>query len=609
MAKSKPNGPHGDTDETMTKAKTTALWRLFHPSRAALAVTVAALVASVMVGLYVTPTWSVQSTALDVRRNDAGELVYTVREKETKLGEVTPAGEARLTADYLATLGPGELPAMSQEIIAVEKRIDGEPATVYERITAARHWGPWSLLPAAVAIALCLLTKEPLTSLFGGIVVGALMLKQYDLTGAVLVPSLATESAAGVLLLYLWLLGGLMGVWSRTGAAQAFAEWMTKHFVRGPRSAKLVAWGLGVIFFQGGTVSTVLVGTTVKPIADQQKVSHEELSYIVDSTASPIASVIAFNAWPAYVQALIYVPGVAFLATESDRLAFFFKSVPLSFYGIFAVIGTLLLACDKAPLLGGRFRAAIRRARETGELDAPDAKPLSAKELQASHVPQGYTPRVGEFFLPLALLIGVAVGTFFLSGSPNVHWAFGAALLLSALMALWRGMKLVDLVEGLGEGLKGVVVASVILMLAITLGLISKQTGGGLYLVDMLGDSLPYWAMPVTLQILTMVIAFSTGTSWGTYAVAFPLGMPLAWAVAQSQGLEHPQLFMMVCFATILNGSVYGDQCSPISDTTILSAMTTGSDLMDHVRTQLIPATAAAVLAGVCWTLTVALFA
>jgi len=615
MSEPNPGGWHGDVDERLAQAKTTTLWRIFHPSRAALAVTVGALIAALMVGIYVSPTWSVQRNALDVYTNDAGELVRTVRDKEVKLDEIMTPEQAQLTLEKLNALAPGEMPIDSDEkpidteIVATEREVDGQPTLVYEQVSAARHWGPWSLLPAAVAIALCLLTKEPLTALLGGIVVGALMLQKYDLTGGVLIPSVGTESAAGVLILYLWLLGGLMGIWSRTGAAQAFAEFMTKHFVRGPRSAKFVAWCLGVIFFQGGTVSTVLVGTTVKPLADQQKVSHEELSYIVDSTASPIAMVLAFNAWPAYVQGLIFVPGVAFLATESDRLSFFFKSVPLSFYGLFAVLGTLLLAFDKAPLLGSRFRKAIRRSRETGELDAPDATPLSAKELQASHVPEGYTPRVNEFFLPLGLLIAVAIGTFIYGGSPNVHWAFGAALLLSAIIALARGMQLADLVEGLGEGLKGVVVASIILMLAITLGSVSKQTGGGLYLVDLLGDSLPYWALPVTLQIMTMIIAFSTGTSWGTYAVAFPLGMPLAWAIAESQGLGNPMLFMMVCFATILNGSVYGDQCSPISDTTVLSAMTTGSDLMDHVKTQLIPATVAATLAGVCWTLTVVVFA
>ena len=106
-----------------------------------------------------------------------------------------------------------------------------------------------------------------------------------------------------------------------------------------------------------------------------------------------------------------------------------------------------------------------------------------------------------------------------------------------------------------------------------------------------------------------MITAFSTGTSWGTYAIVFPLAMPLAWAVAQTGGISHPELFMSVCFATVLNGSVYGDQCSPISDTTILSAMTTGCDLMDHVKTQVVPASFAAALAGFMWTLTVLVFA
>ena len=134
-----------------------------------------------------------------------------------------------------------------------------------------------------------------------------------------------------------------MGIWAKTGAAQAFAEMMTEKVVRGPRSAKLVAWMLGVIFFQGGTVSTVLVGTTVKPIADKENISHEELSYIVDSTASPIASQLAFNAWPSYIQAFIFVAGVPFLATQTDRIQFFFSSVPFCFYAIFAVLGTFLL--------------------------------------------------------------------------------------------------------------------------------------------------------------------------------------------------------------------------------------------------------------------------
>ena len=394
-----------------------------------------------------------------------------------------------------------------------------------------------------------------------------------------------------------------MGIWSKTGAALAFAEFMSRKFVTGPRSAKLVTWCLGIVFFQGGTMSTVLVGTTVKPMADKAKVSHEELSYVVDSTASPIASVIAFNAWPAYVQALIFVPGVAFLATEADRIAFFFSSIPFSFYGILAVIGTLLLSLEFTRFSGSPMRKAIKRARETGELDAEHSSPVSAKELHQPNIPTGYNSHWLEFVVPLVALILTAILTYVLLGSPQIHWAFGAALFVSTAVALAKGMDLRQVLEGFATGWKGVVVASVILMLAITIGAISKQLGGGIYLVESLGEQIPYWALPVILQILTMVIAFSTGTSWGTYAIAFPLAMPLVWAIAVNQGVGNPELFMMICFATVLNGSVYGDQCSPISDTTILSSMTTGCDLMDHVKTQIVPATFAASLAAVLWTL------
>jgi len=145
--------------------------------------------------------------------------------------------------------------------------------------------------------------------------------------------------------------------------------------------------------------------------------------------------------------------------------------------------------------------------------------------------------------------------------------------------------------------------------LAITLGSISKQTGGGDYLVEMLGPTLPYWSLPVILQILTIIIAFSTGTSWGTYAMAFPLAMPLSWAIANSQGLAHPEFYMTICFAAVMDGSVFGDQCSPISDTTVLSSMCCGCDLMDHVKTQIPQATVAAVLAAVLWTGAVIVFA
>lgn len=558
------------------------------------------LLPALYAGIFVSPTWVVEEMQLDVQTDEAGRTYYLFEEKPVYFQHKELAS-SQFDPDSPAAARVAS--TETEEIVFVPAADSGSAEGRYIKRTAKPHWQYWSLLPAFVAVTLCWLTKEPVTALLGGIIAGALVLGKYDITGDVLIPALASTDVAGILVLYLWLLGGLMGVWSRTGAAQAFAELVTEHFVRGPRTAKLVAWLLGVVFFQGGTVSTALVGTTVRPIADKENVSHEELAYIVDSTASPIASQLAFNAWPGYVQAFIFVSGVSFLATEASRIQFFFSSVPFCFYAIFAVLGTFLLSIEKPLFLGKQMKAAIDRSRSTGRLDAPGATNLSVADLKSSDVPEGYTPHVLDFLLPLAVLICGAIGTFIAFGSPEVHWAFASALLLAVGMALGRGMALRDLITGFHDGIKGLVLGSVVLLLAITIGGISSETGGGIFLVTQLGDSIPYFILPVLLQLLTIVIAFSTGTSWGTYAVAFPLAMPLAWAVANTQGLEYPMLFMTICFAAVMDGSVYGDQCSPISDTTVLSSVCTGCDLMDHVKTQIPQATFAAVLAACCWTI------
>lgn len=551
---------------------------------------------ALFVNYSVPETWVESQLQYQTYVNQQDQLVFVSRGKEQIVPDTVSYAQSPLNQSNLDSTSTA--PEIKEQWVELA---DSDSGPIL--LKADYHFGVWSLLPAFIAIALCLSTREPLLALFSGIVVGAFMLGKFDISSDVLIPNMATTNAASILILYLWLLGGLMGVWAKTGAAQSFAQMMSERFVKGPKSAKVITWMLGVLFFQGGTMSTVLVGTTVKPMADKANVSHEELSYVVDSTASPIASVIAFNAWPAYVQAFLFVPGVAFLATEADRLSFFFSSIPFSFYGIFAVIGTLLLSLEITRFSGGPMKKAINRARLTGQLDAPDAAPISAKEMHEVEVPGHYRSHWLEFVLPLIALIAIAVITFVSSGSPQIHWAFGGALFLAIVMALGKGMQVRELLDGLGTGWKGVVVASIILMLAITIGAISKQLGGGIYLVELLGAELPFWAMPVILQLMTMIIAFSTGTSWGTYAIAFPLAMPLVWVIAQNEMLANPEIFMMICFAAVLNGSVFGDQCSPISDTTILSAMTTGCDLMDHVKTQIVPASFAAIAAGLLWTL------
>lgn len=571
---------------------------------------IVSLASSTYIGMKVPASWVIERNVIDVQFDSENQPYFFENNTPTYLDKARPLQNSFLmspSAQQIMRIGY-EFP-IKKEIVYEKIATPRGSDIQYSILTAKRHWGWASLIPAITAIALCWLSKDPVTALLVGIISGALLLGKYDITESIIIKEISTPNAASVLVLYLWLLGGLMGIWTKTGAAKAFGEFMTKHFVKGPKTAKLCAWILGIIFFQGGSISTVLVGTTAKPVTDKENISHEELAYIVDSTASPIASQLAFNAWPSYIQSFIYIAGVSWLATEADRVTFFFKSVPFCFYAIFAVLGTFLLSIDKAPFIGSRLKKAIERSRTTGKLDRDGSTPLASPELQNDAVPDYYTPHLIDFILPLFILLGTSIGTFIAFGSPKIKWAFSLALVSAAVVALIRGMSTKDLMDGVHKGLKGVVLGSVILLLAIIIGSINSQTGGGVFLIDMISTSLPYFLLPVCLQLITILIAFSTGTSWGTYAIVFPIAMPLAYAISLSNGLENPVLFMIICFAAVMDGSVYGDQCSPISDTTILTSMSTGCDLMDHVKTQIPQATVAAVIASILWTVTVIVFA
>lgn len=548
--------------------------------------------------------WFMLSLVLSVWAGRHAPIVQVVERTaldETLVAERGEQGFRPVSASALWAFD-GSVPL--DESNGFEEWVESGSGSFY-KLVLREHRGIWSLFPAFVTIVLCFITREPLTSLGGGLITGSMVLAAYDITGDVLIPALASSSAALVVVLYLVMLGGLLGIWSRNGAAVAFAEWVTRTFVRGPRTAKLAAWALGAFFFQGGTISTLLVGTTIKPVADAEKISHEELSYIVDSTASPIAILLPFNAWPFYVQALIFVAGVPALATEASRVQFFFGAIPLYFYAAFAVLFTFLLSVDRLPFISRPFREAIVRARTTGELNRPGARPMQKEEETLVHVPEGYRASPWEFVVPLVLIIGIAIGTFVALNSPNVMWAFGIALLAAYFSSRARGMAMSDLVEGFTHGIQSVSYGAVVLLLAVVIGTVSRQTGGGLFLIDWLGEAVHPAAVPVMFFVLSLLIAFATGTSWGTFAVTLPLTMPLAWEIAGQYGVSHPMLFLQISFAAVINGSVFGDQCSPISDTTVLSSLATGCDLMDHVRTQIVPCMLAGTLAVIGWTLLV----
>ena len=484
------------------------------------------------------------------------------------------------------------LPAIVLILIALIFGLTNEPDS------AEHHYGVLSLFPAVVTLFLCFYTRNVVLALFTGIVVGGLITAEYNILNAFLFPSLGSERYAKILLVYLWALGGLIGIWSKNGGAQYFANWIGERFVHNRVTAKLFAWFMGVIFHQGGTISTVLTGTTVKPITDRERVSHEELSYIVDSTASPIATIIPFNAWPAYIGGLVVIESIAqYIPNENVGISYFLKAIPFNFYAMFAVLFTFLLSIDKLPFINKKMREAIQRVKSTGELDRHDAKPMLSKEIETTDIPDYYSPSLIDFVFPILTLIGFAIIPWIITGSPMIFEAFGLSVIVGMVVSAVRGMRLDDLFDGLINGIKGVTVGAIILGLAVTLGTVSEKLGTSYFIIEMTREYIlivPYILPPVMLFIC-MFISFSIGSSWGTYAVVLPIAIPLAFAISTNP------LYITLIFSSIIGGAVFGDQCSPISDTTILSAMVSGADLMDHVNTQLPLALVAASLAAVLY--------
>jgi len=473
------------------------------------------------------------------------------------------------------------------------------------------HFGLWSVMPPLVAILLAFWTREVVSALFIGICLGGVISGEINIVQNFLIPSIGTESFALILMVYLWALGGLIGIWTRTGGAEYFAHWAGRLIIRGPKTAKFFTWFMGLVFHQGGTISTVLTGATVRPVADKHKVSHEELAYMVDSTASPAATLIPFNVWPFYVSGLV-IGTLPLFETTEQGVNFFFSAILYNFYAIFAILITLLFAWDKLPFVPGKkMRAAIKRARETGQLNRDGANPMAADELTEQKVPKNYNPGLIDFFGPIGVLLGVAIipylYTYIILGNREnptllIAEAFVLAVLAGFLIAIAKGMKLQETIDGFIDGCKGVTIGAIILALAVTLKEVADAVGTADYVVAMIGDIIPPAALPGSLMVLCMLIAFSTGTSWGTYAVVFPVAVPLAWAVVPDP------FFLTLCFAAVIGGSVFGDQCSPISDTTILSSLATGCDLMDHVYTQFPLAILAGFLAMIAYAVLVIMF-
>ena len=466
-----------------------------------------------------------------------------------------------------------------------------------------------SILPPLVAIALALITRQAHLALFLGVWLGAVILNGGIISGLTttldtyIVESITDKGHASILVFTL-AFGGLIGVISANGGMKGMVE-MAARYATSNKKGQLTTMAMGILIFFDDYANTLLVGNMMRPFTDNARISREKLSYLVDSTAAPVASLAVISTWSIFQMSLLDVPFAQFGITENPYFIFL-NSIPYSFYCLLTLVFMLiniLTAREFGPML-----RAEQRARRTGKVLAPGAQPLSDPTLMTEGTKTGAT-HWSNALVPVSLVILVtALGLFFTGkdalgpGSYSLREIIGeadpyATIIWSASVSgmaaiLMTVMKRILTLNGVMEawinGVRSMVMACVILVLAWTIGRICTDMKTAEFLVGISAEVLSPSLLPLITFLTAAAISFSTGSSWATMSILVPVVVPMTVQLMniEANTVVHDPIFLST-FSAILSGSVFGDHCSPISDTTILSSTATCADHIDHVRTQM----------------------
>ena len=478
----------------------------------------------------------------------------------------------------------------------------------------AVSFGWLSLLPPLIAIILAFVTKQIVLSLFLGVFSGSLMLNEWNVfhgflrtLDAYIIPSLADGWYAAIIIFTLTI-GGMIGIMTKMGGSQAIANYLIKK-AKTPVSAQIVTLILGCLVFFDDLANMLIVGPTMRPLMDKLKVSREKLSYIVDSTASPVAGIALISTWIGFELGLINNVFES-LGIEVNAYEVYFRSIPYYFYNIFALSMVFLLAYMGKDF--GPMHAAEKRARLTGKLVADDASPLSSSDIEAKQNPSGKEYKAYNAIIPILTLVGVSFFGLWYNGYVNsdpgiapftleglrtcfgnadssvvlVWGAITASIVAGILAAFQKLLSLQEIFDAWFEGAKGLLNVSVILVLSWSLGNVISNVGTADFLVGIVSESnMPVGFLPAIIFGISCLVAFATGTSWGTMTIVVPLAVPLAVSFVPVNPVDSH--LVLASLSAVLAGAIFGDHCSPISDTTILSSMASGSDHLHHVKTQI----------------------
>jgi Na+/H+ antiporter NhaC len=479
-----------------------------------------------------------------------------------------------------------------------------------------------SILPPLLAILLALLTRQVIVALFFGIWLGVAFI--YDFSPFLgflhtldeyIVNALADRERISILVFSL-VLGGMVGVISRSGGTQGIVDKLSSY-AKNARLGQLATWGMGVLIFFDDYANTLIVGNTMRPLTDRLRISREKLSYLVDSTAAPVANIAIISTWIGYEISLIKQSFESLGVSENAYITFL-KTIPYNFYPVYTLFFGFMIAFLMRDF-GSMYQAEMR-ARKKGETLRADAIPLSdltdadyrddvsiPKRWTNAFIPIGvvilsvilglvYTgiTELGKngmsltdqgFIQQVSLIVGMA------DSFAVLMWASFLGSITAILLAISQHiLSLQQAIDAWVKGIRSMIMAAIILTSAWAIGMICQDLYTADYVIHLTRNFLtPYW-LPLVTFLTAAVVSFSTGTSWGTMAILMPIAIPFAVKFPSgTPGIEsaHATALMLSTTAAVLAGATFGDHCSPISDTTIMSSMASGADHIDHVRTQL----------------------
>ena len=440
--------------------------------------------------------------------------------------------------------------------------------------------GPLSLVPAGVAVLLAFTTRNTVFSLAVACLIGVLVAGE-GLLGFpnLLVGALGNEGFSWILLLEFFI-GILLAFFQRTGATVNFSNFIERKQMNRKR-VQLISWGMGMFVYFSDYFSPLFVGSTMRSLSDRYKISREKLAYICDSTSAPMSILVPFTGWAVFVAGLTI--GMGPVSGAGDAMSFFMAAIPFNIYPILTIIMVGLIASGMLPDFGP-MKTAERRAMEEGKVVRDGGEPLMADELTGIEPSPGIrTSLFWNFVFPVMLVIGFALGSVYMTDSAKPLEAFMLAVFVLAIIMRIQGLALDEITSTAMLGIKGIIPAVVILAFAYALNDLSAALNTADYIVSVTSSWLTPALLPVLVFMISGIIAFSTGTSWGTYAIMIPISVPLAFTFS---GDELSTLVYATLAATA-GGGVFGDHCSPLSDTSILASTGAASDHIDHVKTQM----------------------